>query len=196
MLNLPQVCGILAVAIDGVQVHHGFGKHATHVSPENQIEVRRWNFALRTPILVGSGLSKISISLLLLRLLGNAAGRARRLFLHGINVFIVIYTLIDIINDVTSCNPTAKAWDLELKGTCRDPDSIVDVVYFQGGMCQILGQDTPIVSVQEITYSVATACAAAVSLLLSTLPALFFGTLQMPLRKKIIIILLTSLGIL
>lgn len=165
------VCGILAVAIDGVQVHYGFGKHASHVSPQNQIEVRRWNFALRVPILVGSGLSKISISLLLLRLLGNAAGRPRRFLLHGINVFIAIYTLIDIINDVTSCNPTAKAWDFALPGSCRTPESIVDPVYFQG------------------------ACAAAVSLLLSALPTIFFASLQMPMRKKLVIILLTSLGV-
>lgn len=168
---LALICAIVAVVFNGVQVHYGFGQHASHLSAQQQIEVRKWNFALRFPILIGSGLSKISVSLLLLRLLGNAAGRIRKLLLRGINVFICIYTLIDIINDVVSCNPTAKAWNLELPGTCRSPDSIVALVYFQG------------------------ACASAVSLLLSTLPTIFFRTLQMPLRTKVVLCVLTSLGI-
>ena len=87
---------------------------------------------MRIPILVGSGLSKISISLLLLRLLGNAAGRTRKYFLHGINIFVIMYTLIDIFSDVASCRPLAKVWDLQLPGKCRSPDSIISVV-FQGG---------------------------------------------------------------
>lgn len=124
----------MALCISGVQVHYGFGQHAVHLTPQQQIEVRKWSFALRIPILVGSGLSKISVSLLLLRLLGSAAGRARKYFLHGINIFVAIYTLIDIVNDAVSCNPTAKAWDLELPGTCRSPESVVDLVYFQGGL--------------------------------------------------------------
>ncbi len=85
------------------------------------------------PILVGSGLSKISISLLLLRLLGDAAGRMRKYFLHGINIFVIMYTLIDIISDVAACKPLAKVWDLEMPGKCRSPHSEVSVVYFQGG---------------------------------------------------------------
>lgn len=124
----------MAVSFNGVQVYYGFGQHASHLSAQRQIEVRKWNFALRIPILIGSGLSKISVSILLLRLLGSAAGRTRKFFLYGINVFICIYTLIDIINDAVSCNPTAKAWDLELPGTCRSPESVVNLVYFQGSL--------------------------------------------------------------
>ncbi|CAO1596156.1 hypothetical protein XANCAGTX0491_000010 [Xanthoria calcicola] len=126
------ICGIIAVCLNGVQVHYGFGQHAVHLTPQQGIEIRRWNFALRIPILVGSGLSKISISLLLLRLLGNAAGRTRKYFLHGINIFVIMYTLIDIFSDVASCRPLAKVWDLQLPGKCRSPDSIISVVYFQG----------------------------------------------------------------
>lgn len=87
------------------------------------------------PFLVGSGLSKIPISLLPLRLLGKAAGRMRRYFLYGINIFVIMYSLIVIYSAVASCKPLAKVWDLELPGKCRSPDSIVSVsvVYFQGG---------------------------------------------------------------
>ncbi|KAI4219107.1 MAG: hypothetical protein LQ349_008455 [Xanthoria aureola] len=170
-IHLAMICGIIAVCLNGVQVHYGFGQHAVHLTPQQGIEIRRWNFALRIPILVGSGLSKISISLLLLRLLGNAAGRTRKYFLHGINIFVIMYTLIDIFSDVASCRPLAKVWDLQLPGKCRSPDSIISVVYFQG------------------------ACASAVSLLLSVLPILFFANLQMPRRTKVVLCGLTSLGI-
>ncbi len=131
--TLQQICCIVALSFNGLQVSHGFGQHVSHLTPQQQIQVRKWNFALEMPILIGSAVSKISISLLLLRLLGNAAGRMRRYFLHGINVFVGAYTFIDIINNVVACSPTAKLWDLERPGTCRPLGSILAITYFQGG---------------------------------------------------------------
>lgn len=51
-------------------------------------------------------------------------------------------------------------------------------------------------SVLTGSFSWILACATAVSLLLSALPTIFFGSLQMPLRTKVVMCVLTGLGIL
>ena len=131
---LDQICCILALCLDGLQVSQGFGKHVVHLTQQQQIEVRKWNFALEMPIVVGTALSKISVSLLLLRLLGNSTRPMQKYLLHGINYFVAAYSFIDIVNNVVACHPTAKLWDLERPGTCRSLSSIIAVTYFQGGL--------------------------------------------------------------
>lgn len=189
---------MVAPVINGVQVQYGFGQHASNLSAQQQIEVRKWNFALEIPTLIGSGLSKISVSLLLLRLLGSAAGRMRKLLLRGINVFICMYSLIGIINAVVYCKPTAKIWNPELPGTCTSPDSVLHLVYFQGVRSTRNVPNDRLAKTSVLTGSSSwiLACASGVSLLLSTLPTIFFPKLQMPLHTKVVLCMLTSMGIL
>lgn len=129
----PQICCLVALYFNGLQISQGFGKHVVHLTLQQQIGVRKWNFALEMPLLLGTALSKISISLLLLRLLGKASSRTQKIILHSINFFVAAYTFVDIINNVIACKPTAKLWDLELPGKCRSTSSIIAITYFQGG---------------------------------------------------------------
>ena len=131
---LDQICCVLALCFDGLQVSQGFGKHVVHLTPQQQIEVRKWNFALEMPIIVGTDLSKVSVSLLLLRLLGNSTRPMQKYLLHGINFFVAAYSFIDIINNAVACHPTAKLWDLERPGTCWPTGNIIAISYFQGGL--------------------------------------------------------------
>ena len=130
---MQQICNVVALCFNGLQVSQGFGKHVINLSPQQQIDVRKYNFALEFPILFGNTLSQISINLLLLRILDLAATPVRRYFLHELNVSVVGYTLLDIFNNVFACSLTAKIWDLERPGTCRTIDSIIDMTYTQGG---------------------------------------------------------------
>ena len=131
---LDQICCVLALCIDGLQVSQGFGKHVVHLTLQQQIEVRKWNFALEMPIIVGTALSKGSISLLLLRLLGKSMRPMQKYLLHGINFFVAAYSFMDIVNNAVACHPTAKLWDLERPGICRSIDSVTAIAYFQGGL--------------------------------------------------------------
>ena len=121
------------MCFNALQVSQGFGKHVTHLNLEQEYNVRKWNYALEFPVQIGLALSKISISLLLLRLLGTAASRVRKYFLHGLNVFIGIYSLLNFLNDITACTPFAKRWNVELPGRCRSEVSRVDFSIMQGG---------------------------------------------------------------
>ena len=90
---------------------------------------------MEIPSVIGTALSKISISLLLLRILGQAANRMQKYLLYGINVFVVVYTIIIVISELTLCDPIAKTWNEELPGTCtREP--YAQILYFQGGLFQ------------------------------------------------------------
>ena len=70
------------------------------------------------PLFVSCALSKISISLLLLRLLGRAANRVQNFVLWGINIFVAAYTLVYLVNNVTICVPIGKLWNREIHGSC------------------------------------------------------------------------------
>lgn len=122
-----------ALAINSVQVLYGFGNYVDQLTPQDQLEVRRWNFALEVPILIGTAASKISVSLLLLRLLGASASPTRACILQSINYFIAAYTAVDIISNMVACIPVAKIWNFDLEGACRSEATILGVTYFQGG---------------------------------------------------------------
>jgi len=140
--------------------------------------------------LVGSALSKISISLLLLRLLGNAAGNIQRYFLYSLNVFVGIYTVIDIVSDVTMYKPLEKSWNAELPGTYRSLSSSLDSVYFQEDSYHYVSAKSRILvkGRQLVRYL----------LFLFFLSCPYYSSefLQLNRRTKIVICSLISLGVL
>ena len=97
--------------------------------------LRKWNFALEIPIPIGTAASKISISLLLLRLLGKAASLTQKYILHGINVFVCIYTIMFLVQALSSCRPVAMRWDPNIPGKCSRQDVGYGFSYMQGGLC-------------------------------------------------------------
>ena len=84
--------------------------------------------------MLGTALSKISISLLLLRLLGKAVTPTQKYILHGINVFVCTYTIMLLLELVSSCTPIARRWNLNLPGKCVREDIDYGFSYMQGGL--------------------------------------------------------------
>lgn len=171
VILLAMVCAVIALLLNGLLVSEGFGKHVVYVTSDQQTMLRKWNFALQIPIPVGTALSKISISLLLLRLLGMAVTPIQKFILHGINVFVCIYTIMYFLQALSGCTPVAKHWDQNLPGKCVRED-------IGDGFRSIQG-----------------ACSAAVAFTLSCLPVLFFGNLKLDFRTRVVVCLLMSLGI-
>ena len=96
---------------------------------------RKLNFAMEIPISVSTALSKISISLLLLRLLGKAASLTQKYLLHGINVFVCTFTIVFLVQVLFRCRPVSKRWDLNIRGKCFSQDIGYGFLYMQGGLC-------------------------------------------------------------
>lgn len=118
-------------SLDALQVSQGFGKHVGHLTVRQQIEIWKWNFALQFAVLVGTALSEISVSFLLLRLLGISASLMQRYILLSINFFVATGTFIIIINDDIACRPSPEYWHSKLSSACQH--SVHVLGYFQGG---------------------------------------------------------------
>lgn len=131
---INQICSLLTLGFNAAMVAQGLGKHVSALTAQQQLGVTTWARLTELPTIIGTGLSKISIALLLLRLLGRAATSWQRYGLHAINVFVCLYTLIWIINNVTTCNPIKKHWRPDIPGTCRSRESIFMFAYMQGGL--------------------------------------------------------------
>ena len=84
--------------------------------------------------MLGTALSKISISLLLLRLLGKAVIPTQKYILHGINLFVCTYTIMLFLELVSSCTPIARHWNPNLPGKCVREDIDYGFSYMQGGL--------------------------------------------------------------
>lgn len=145
---IKQICGLLTLSFDAMMVTQGLGKHVSALNAQQQLGVTTWGRLTELPTIIGTGLSKISIALLLLRLLDRAAASWQRYVLHAINVFVCLYTLIWIINNVTSCTPIKTQWRPDVPGTCRSRESIFMFAYMQGGLSyqDIAGQYDQLIS--------------------------------------------------
>ena len=97
--------------------------------------LRKLIFALEIQVSVGTALSKISISLLLLRLLGKAVSLTQKYLLHGINVFICTFTIMFLVQALSNCRPVAMRWDPNVRGKCSKVDITYGFLYMQGGLC-------------------------------------------------------------
>lgn len=129
--RLDQICLIITLCFDGLQISKGFGKHVGDLTLQQQIEIWKWSFAMQYPIVVGSAFSKVSVSLLLLRLLGISASLMQRYILLGINFFVATYTFITIIVEKIAC-PPGPDLDYKFSGACQH--SVPVIGYIQGGL--------------------------------------------------------------
>ena len=133
--TLEQVCSVIGLVLNGLLVSEGFGKHLVYLTSEQQNMLRKLIFALEIPFTFGTALSKISISLLLLRLLGKAVSATQKYLLHGINVFVCTYTIMFLVQALSSCRPVAARWDPSIRGKCSREDINYAFLYTQGGLC-------------------------------------------------------------
>ncbi|KAL8669115.1 MAG: hypothetical protein Q9168_006280 [Polycauliona sp. 1 TL-2023] len=128
---LSTICSLLCFSSESYQASRGLGKHMSALTPSQQLAVTKWSTIDDLPGSIGVSLSKISIALLLQRLLGRAATPLERRGLQGINVFVCVYTLVWLINHVTFCIPIQKHFDPTLTGTCRSRGTNLAFTYFQ-----------------------------------------------------------------
>lgn len=129
-----QLVALLIIPLNFVEVSVGFGRHESYLSPQHQIESIKYNVIATVLAVIGQALIKTSICLLLLRLLGNAAARKRKLFLYMLMLVLWVYNTVDIITILIQCKPTSKIWNRELEGSCWSSNVQDGFAYAQGGL--------------------------------------------------------------
>lgn len=111
----------------------GYGQHLYYLSDGDIIEALKWNY-LATPLLVFSlAASKISICLLLIRVLEKTNDKFKRWFPYAVIVILVAVAVPSAAYTLGQCQPVRKLWNPATPGHCQDPSIFVKFGYANGG---------------------------------------------------------------
>ncbi|KAI1125486.1 hypothetical protein F5Y10DRAFT_268024 [Nemania abortiva] len=169
---LAVVLALVTNIIVTLMVHYGVGRHAIYLREEQRVNAvyMIWLSAPFSPSSAAVG--KISIALLLLRLMNR--NRWWETFLWILISLLVIVNLLLIIITFAQCTPVTFLWNRVgsgAHGTCWPPTVQQDYGYFQG------------------------AFSAFSDLILAVFPISIIWDLKMPLHSKLIMAVLMALGV-
>lgn len=117
-----------------VQITHGYGRHGYYLGKQELILQVKYDVMATALVVLSTMFAKASICFLLLRLLGDAAARKRKMFLYGLLVVLFVYNIVDVISLFIQCSPTKKIWNRKLPGTCWEPKVQEGLGLMQGGV--------------------------------------------------------------
>ncbi|KAI0473121.1 hypothetical protein GGR56DRAFT_653274 [Xylariaceae sp. FL0804] len=154
-------------------VHYGVGRHTMYLSEDQRVNAV-YMIWLSVPFSPGSAtFGKVSIALLLIRLMNRKRGY--EIFLWGLMFLLCAINLVLVVITFAQCTPVTFLWDRVRSdppaGKCWPSTVQQDYGYFQG------------------------AFSAWSDLVLALFPTLIIWPLQMPMRNKIGLGFLMSLGV-
>ncbi|KAI0886761.1 uncharacterized protein GGS22DRAFT_117261 [Annulohypoxylon maeteangense] len=166
---------VLAIVTDIIvtlMVHYGVGRHAPYLGEDQRVNAV-YMIWLSVPFSPGSAaFGKISIALFLMRLINR--NRPQRYFLWVLIFLLVVINLALVIVTFAQCTPVTFLWGrvgTGTSGTCWDPTVQQYYGYFQGSF------------------------SAWSDLVLAFFPTILIRNLQIPLKTKLGIIILMSMGV-
>lgn len=156
-------------------VHQGVGRHALYLTEDQRVNAV-YMIWLSVPFSPGSAaFGKVSIALLLMRLMNRNRKRWQEVFLWILIFFLFAVNLVLVIVTFSQCTPASFLWErvrmFPPPGSCWAPTIQQNYGYFQG------------------------AFSAWSDAVLALFPILIVWHLQMPLKAKMGIGILMSLGI-
>ncbi|KAK1770194.1 hypothetical protein QBC33DRAFT_446602 [Phialemonium atrogriseum] len=154
------------VAIQAAQVQYGNGRHRQYISNEDYVTNNMLGWYAQLLLFVSMTLLKISIGLLLLRIRNT---RVLRIFLCCLISGVIITNLTCIIVLLSECSPVSAYW--KGGGSCWDTRVRIYAIYI------------------TIGYSLMT------DFICSLLPLAVVWKVQIPLKKKLMIWGLMSMGL-
>ena len=114
------------------QITLGLGRHIYCISPESRVGIRKWIAFLQLANVIGIGLAKVSVCVLVLRVIDKAAVKFSR-FLWAIIVFVSAVHLTEIIVILVQCIPLEALWNPGVKGKCGSRYLKFTVLYIENG---------------------------------------------------------------
>ena len=128
-----QVLAIVCTGMIVVGLLAGYGQHQYYLSDGDIIEIRKLRFLSVPPVVCSLAASKISICLLLLRILGKTWDRFKRWFLIAVIVIMVAVAVLGAGYTLGQCQPVKKLWNPSTPGHCQDPYTFTKIGYAHGG---------------------------------------------------------------
>ncbi|KAI9822947.1 MAG: hypothetical protein M1826_000329 [Phylliscum demangeonii] len=149
---------------------HGGFRHVYYLSPDQVESTIKMNWMTQPFGIMALATSKISVALLILRVMGRST--YRRWFLYAIIGLTFTVNSIGCILTFAQCSPPRALWTPSIKGNCWDPSVQTNYAIFSGSWN------------------------AAVDFSLALLPITIFWNLNMKLHKRIGLCLLLGTGVL
>ena len=112
-----------------LEVYYGLGRHIQYLPADHYVEFLKYNFLDWVQVFIILALSKISISLFLLRI---SKFERWRNFLFGLIEFIIITHTPLTILFLLQCIPLNKNWDTSVPGHCFSKPSVEIIIINQG----------------------------------------------------------------
>ncbi|MCJ1366388.1 hypothetical protein MMC16_005516 [Acarospora aff. strigata] len=113
LIIISLLLAVVSTAFNVPEVLAGYGQHLYYLSQHQLVEAVKWNY-LATPLLVFSlAASKISICLLLLRVLERIQARFKRPFLYAIIAILTIIAVPSAGYSLGQCQPVWVACSYE-----------------------------------------------------------------------------------
>lgn len=118
-----------------VYLNDGGARHAFYLSPHALQETHKYGWLVNLPAIIALNLGKMSVALLLQRLLPSGTYRWHRIFLRGcfVTAFLVMISITVVL--LRNCYPLESMWNANVKGTCWDMIIVGNWNYFTGSKC-------------------------------------------------------------
>ncbi|KAI0006846.1 hypothetical protein F4779DRAFT_545928 [Xylariaceae sp. FL0662B] len=162
---------IVTLSLCTVLVHYGLGRHIYYVPIEDQMNIARWNWIVQPFGILTLPVGKISVVLLLQRLMGPTA-TFRKWFLWVNMALFSASMVVSSILSFAQCNPPRALWTEVPGATCLDPSIQADFAEFTCAYGSFL------------------------DFVLALIPVTFIRHLKMSPQKKIGLCILLGMGVL
>ncbi|KAL2787403.1 hypothetical protein BJX66DRAFT_353367 [Aspergillus keveii] len=168
---LALLCSILNTILVTISAHHGTGQHTAGLSPYQVTQSTKYNWLSQGFHVMSTNWGKVSVGLFLLRIIQKVKSRRHKPVMYAGLVIMTLINAVCVYTIYGQCAPTSRLWDQTIEGECWDPEVQRDYAFFQGS------------------------ASAFSDLVLAVYPLFTIYHLQMPLRLKIGLGILLSLGI-
>lgn len=108
-------------------------RHLYYLTPEQTSEALRWSWIGQPWVIMGFATGKISVGLLMLRILGSSTVWRKLILFFAVGGAFV-FSVLNIIFTYAQCRPVQALWDPSLlangQATCWDPKIQTDFAIF------------------------------------------------------------------
>ncbi|KAJ5163949.1 uncharacterized protein N7500_005779 [Penicillium coprophilum] len=118
-ITLSLASALICSALVQVAVSYGLGRHLNDISnPDQQVQAIKYTVIAPNFSVISTTTGKISVTIFLLRLMGQSASAPRRWFLYILMVVSIAWNVLAIVAIIGFCRPSERIWNQKVEGSC------------------------------------------------------------------------------
>ena len=127
---IAMLCNLLYACSIEVTVKLGTGRHSYYLEPQQTSKTIKWLTIAFIPGVLAFAVPKLSVAVLLTRLLNPR--KAHAYFMYFLCSTVIIGSIIVAIFLWQQCKPSSGLWDPSIKATCWSPSVVNDYTIVHG----------------------------------------------------------------